>query len=451
MRARADLRAVRCVGFALTAVALLGSGSAFAATSINTITYNPNSPPPVGRTVQPEAIGYFDCLAKRPLDYDVSTTEAAGLVLDVLVNAPSGAGQTCTVTVGVDVDYNVCASALANPITAATDTLFVKLVSTDVVTALTTNPTTASTLDGGVATLCATTGVTALPQKITLTFVLLNGATVSAFKQMTLVYDLLGPPPPTAIKAGSGDQRLIVNWTAGSTTDLVEYRFYCDPPPPGTTSTASFSPAAAGTTGIDAGTGATLGTGGSLTTGGTGGLAGATTGGVGGTFGTDSGAGTGGTATGTGGSSTGGTGGSTTVALCSNTLVQGSVPITVDTTTGTWKELPNCGSVGSTNTSGEARPLNNGTEYAVAVAGVDALGNIGPLSNVACGTPKAVTDFFEAYRNAGGSGGGGFCAIAARPAPGAAALLVAAFAARRLRRRRRAARPKGGARNHKAS
>jgi hypothetical protein len=70
------------------------------------------------------------------------------------------------------------------------------------------------------------------------------------------------------------------------------------------------------------------------------------------------------------------------------------------------------------------------------VAAVDALGNAGPLSNVACATPKEVNDFFENYRNAGGSAGGGFCALGARPAPGAAAFFVVALLVRRWRRRR---------------
>ena len=53
--------------------------------------------------------------------------------------------------------------------------------------------------------------------------------------------------------------------------------------------------------------------------------------------------------------------------------------------------------------------MMNGVEYAVAVAATDTLGNPGVLSELACGTPQSVTDFFEQYRAAGGQAGGGFC------------------------------------------
>lgn len=74
--------------------------------------------------------------------------------------------------------------------------------------------------------------------------------------------------------------------------------------------------------------------------------------------------------------------------------------------------------------------------YAVAVAGVDRVGNSGPLSSVACGSPQPVDDFFELYRRAGGKGGGGFCAIGADPSRAGLAALGVALLAFALRRRR---------------
>jgi hypothetical protein len=56
--------------------------------------------------------------------------------------------------------------------------------------------------------------------------------------------------------------------------------------------------------------------------------------------------------------------------------------------------------------------LQNNMLYAVGVASTDAFGNVGVLSNVACGTPQDVTGFYEAYRAAGGQAGGGFCSFA---------------------------------------
>jgi hypothetical protein len=102
-----------------------------------------------------------------------------------------------------------------------------------------------------------------------------------------------------------------------------------------------------------------------------------------------------------------------------------------------------CGGVsGIAATSGAASDLTNGVEYAVGVAAVDQVGNVGKLSNNVCVVPVEVTDFFELYRGDGGGGGGGFCSVSARrvPAPvwliGLVGALAMARGARRLRGRR---------------
>ena len=95
---------------------------------------------------------------------------------------------------------------------------------------------------------------------------------------------------------------------------------------------------------------------------------------------------------------------------------------------------------GVTKDSGAYGNLQNGVWYACGVAGVDRQGNTGNLSALACARPEPVTDFYEAYVDAGGQGGGGFCAFSRNPqrsvlvALGAAALVFAA------RRRKGAAR-----------
>jgi hypothetical protein len=61
------------------------------------------------------------------------------------------------------------------------------------------------------------------------------------------------------------------------------------------------------------------------------------------------------------------------------------------------------------------KPLQNGTQYAVAVAATDAFGNVGPLSDVKCETPAPTTDFWEAYRTAGGGAGGGCATTESAP------------------------------------
>jgi hypothetical protein len=91
----------------------------------------------------------------------------------------------------------------------------------------------------------------------------------------------------------------------------------------------------------------------------------------------------------------------------------------------------------------ETSPLENGVNYTVAVAARDNFKNRGRLSDTTCNTPQLVTDFFEAYRDAGGTGGGGFCAIhAGRSSTLAGALAVAALALIARRRSRRGAAPK---------
>ena len=70
--------------------------------------------------------------------------------------------------------------------------------------------------------------------------------------------------------------------------------------------------------------------------------------------------------------------------------------------------------------------LNNSTVYAVGVAAYDKVGNVGEVSNVACATPQAISDFFSIYRQEGGQAGGG-CTVA-RPGEGAVAFAFAGMA-----------------------
>ena len=87
--------------------------------------------------------------------------------------------------------------------------------------------------------------------------------------------------------------------------------------------------------------------------------------------------------------------------------------------------------------------LRNDVQYNVAIAGVDALGNVGPLSTLECASPGPINDFWDVYRASGGQAGGGFCALEAPGAPAGSAILfggaitVAAAALRRRRRKQR--------------
>ncbi|NUP09728.1 MAG: hypothetical protein HOW73_27090, partial [Polyangiaceae bacterium] len=147
------------------------------------------------------------------------------------------------------------------------------------------------------------------------------------------------------------------------------------------------------------------------------------------------GGGTGGAGGGTGGSGgpagtggDGGSGGSLPSGDCdAGPLVEGEVP-----------PIANACSDEINSDQVRADGLVNGQEYAIGVAGVDDIGNPGPLSNVVCATPVAVVDFFDNYTNAGGQGGCiGGCAIADAGVPTSALGLACAVVLVAIRRRRR--------------
>ena len=112
----------------------------------------------------------------------------------------------------------------------------------------------------------------------------------------------------------------------------------------------------------------------------------------------------------------------------SASLVQGQVP----------DESLFCGSAGPTSSRGTAKGLTNYQAYAVGMTTRDAVGNVGPLSNILCQTPVEVVDYYEAYTDAGGDGGGGFCSLSPRRGTGPWSLLALAAALAGLSRRRRA-------------
>jgi hypothetical protein len=107
-----------------------------------------------------------------------------------------------------------------------------------------------------------------------------------------------------------------------------------------------------------------------------------------------------------------------------------------------------CGTMTSTATSITVTGMKDGYYYNVAVAAVDAVGNVGPLA-VSCGSPVVAPDFYGAYYGAGGRAGGGYCATEGVGVPsgttGLAVLTVASALAmvRRRGQRRKAPRAPG--------
>ncbi|MCU0692588.1 MAG: hypothetical protein MUF54_14400 [Polyangiaceae bacterium] len=251
-------------------------------------------------------------------------------------------------------------------------------------------------------------GETSNAEPVKLYFMLLTGsdAKVHQLWDKTSI-DLVGPNPPTDVRAGAGDGILMLEWKSNSgDMDLVKVQFFCDP-----------KPGSEPTTG-DAGTG-NAGASGS-------GSAGAA--GQGGSSGSAGAAGQGG---GSGSAGAAGQGGGAQSACVSENLKPGVLP----------DPEYRCGEVAG-GVSGTIKGLKNEVQYAVAVAGVDALGNPGKLSNVACKIPRPTDDFFNVYREAGGQAGGSFCTTGGAVGHGAGfgglGLLLAAAIGRIVRRREHA-------------
>ena len=99
-----------------------------------------------------------------------------------------------------------------------------------------------------------------------------------------------------------------------------------------------------------------------------------------------------------------------------------------------------CASSSGTSTSLNVKNLKDGFFYNIAVAAVDGVGNVGPLSNVACGEPVPVDDFWRLYSEANGKAGGGFCSADGVGVPagtsGLGVLMLASIVAMARRRRR---------------
>jgi hypothetical protein len=279
--------------------------------------------------------------------------------------------------------------------------------------------------------------------------------------------DLWGPPPPTDLKVASGDEALQISFSDGANdaSDRLGYYVYVDD---GTgtadggasvTTTSGGSTSVGVTTGVGAG-GSTASSSSTATAGGAGGASATSTTGVGGNGGattssssassssassTSSVAATSGGATTTTGSATtsaGVTSGgntdacnpSTVMGMCtaaSLSLVPGATPsdVSMDTV--------------ETGNVAQVSDLKNGKGYVVAMAAYDDVGNIGKLSELACGAPAPVDSILRVYKCDGGLAetGCGFCSMGGDRGGSfgalvSAGLLVAGFAARRTRRPR---------------
>jgi hypothetical protein len=180
--------------------------------------------------------------------------------------------------------------------------------------------------------------------------------------------DIAAPQPPQDVVVDSGDARLFPEWTVPISNDLEDtqgFRFYCE----------ELNGAATGG----------AGQGGSTSTGTTG------QGGNGGAAPSNVGCAT------------------TPQRLVAGQHVDGLEAMRCGFVTGRSSRDGQAAYFLDPDTNQPTRPLENGKTYAIGITTGDLVFNESKLSQVACGTPKEVTTFFEAYRNAGGKGGGGIC------------------------------------------
>ncbi len=153
----------------------------------------------------------------------------------------------------------------------------------------------------------------------------------------------------------------------------------------------------------------------------------------------------------------GGGGSTTTTSAGTDGSAEASTTTTITSTTGSIGPLsfqsqefdptkyPFITAAAGANTATISGLMDN-VGYAVAVAAVDAYGNVGALTSASglawCQYPLATTDFWDSYKNEGGENEG--CAIAdpgALPGGAGAASLIAGAACVLLRRRRKPTRP----------
>jgi hypothetical protein len=290
----------------------------------------------------------------------------------------------------------------------------------------------------GTAANCTLTSGSTLPQSLTLYFMLfLSGQTTPAtfytWPPSTISsttpfnIDLLGPGPPTGITAEGASTFIKVGWTINVDTDVQGYKFFCDPPPGGRPEG-----------GIDAATSSSDASSATCSTPEASTSVDAADDGSDGSDDADS-------------SSSPVVDAGTCVATEAGPIVtcggsSGAFFVAGQQPSADVLNAFSCGQVGgNTSTSGIIQGFGSYATVAVAVASVDLVGNVGPLSGTVCATTEPVNGFIDLYNKAGGTAGGGFCSIGAgfgRRVPGGFASLFGAFVVVLAVRRRR-----GGASN----
>ncbi len=369
-------------------------------------------------------ISLADCTADDVLHFPLQVANYSGYSLEVWAG---GASADCRTTESRNGTAAACWQAYAGTPTSITPTVDIRV--RDVIGQ---HHPYDSTHGPGAGTLadCSSTSVQSAgaPQAVTLYFMFVQsgGALAGSGYAWNTKFDLVGPTAPSGVSAGIGEQLLVLDWTQSVDTDLLGYNFYCDPTP-GNEAAAAHGGAFDASI-VDAATADAIEC--------DDGSASVTDAGADDAADADLDAGDAGTKLPLCSSLDAGSDAAVYTGSCpTSTLVPGQLP----------PATHYCGGVTSpTATSGRIEGLQNFYLYSVAIAGVDSVGNVGPISDIACEEPQPVDDFFKLYRRAGGQAGGGFCAtshVGQGAASGFALVAAVGVATLLVRRRRRRGAP----------
>jgi len=213
------------------------------------------------------------------------------------------------------------------------------------------------------------------PRKLVLFFLIDEASgNVTDSVKYDIDFDLRGPPPPVSLAPSTfNESTLLVKFcTPPGTTDVAGYKIYCDPTNASGSISSSADPVCSDNTSAVTTSAAT-------------------------------------TTSGAGGSSSDAAASSSSSVASSTSSGGGATCATTSFSAGQKTTgLVECATVnGLTAIEAEADGFTIGKLGAVAIAAFDNVGNVGVLSAVVCGQTEEVTDFFEAYRTAGGTGGNG--------------------------------------------
>jgi hypothetical protein len=438
----------------------------------------------LGTTTRPVSqnqtgISYQDCISDQVLQFSV---QACGFLGSDNLEVWASTSSDCTDPTARGQSLNpVCWQVVAQTgaLTSADNTQTISIRVRDIVSHVSSQPTTTTFVPAGIEACSEQAGFTQI--NVNVSFIPVNSSSAAldgtAYEYPILV-DMVGPPAPTNLVVGRGDTLLTTSWTANLDTDTTGYDVIIDPlpgqgTPANTTSTTNTGTSTTVLVCDDAGdedagdamtsdamtsdasdamssTDATLDATADATVatpatpmGDASVPAGchlesiANTNNNTNTICSDSLL--------TSGVINDGGGTSTTTEVPTAALDAaddgGADAETTVVTTGGGIYIPPAGHVlnlnpqiGSTVTGGTSstfliKGLLDEVNYNVVVAAVDNFGNVGPPSGVACGIPAPVNDFWKDYRDAGGQAGGGFCALEAVGAPAASTVAFGAFGA----------------------